>query len=105
MVINSKVLTARLETAKLDGGILPLLSWLTLNAVDSITTHYIISNGGQEINLVYQLSHNMEVVLISKWVCVTLVMGYLYFRKVSKVLWAFSTIPLYACLFNLSQIL
>ena len=103
MVLRTSVL--KLDTAKLDGGAKPVIVWLLLNAIDTLTTHYIISNGGVELNLIYQLSHNMGVVVISKWACVVLVMGIMYWRKATKVLWAFSIIPLVAVLNNWWEIL
>jgi len=79
--------------------ILPLVVWFVVNMLDSITTHIIVSNGGVELNAIYQLTHNMEVVVLSKWLCVILIMSVLYYKKATNALWVF-TIPVLGCVAN-----
>lgn len=79
--------------------LLPLFAWYFVNMADTITTNMIINRGGFELNLIYNLTNSMEVVVLSKWLCVILIMSFLYYKKATNVLWVFS-IPVLACVAN-----
>jgi len=80
-------------------GLLPVFMWYFANLADTITTNIIVSNGGVELNAIYKLTQNMEVVVLSKWLCVILIMSVLYYKKATNALWVF-TIPVLFCVAN-----
>jgi hypothetical protein len=81
--------TLNKEVTGLNSGIHPVTIFLILNILDTLTTAYIVTHGGVELNLIYQWSHNMKVVFLTKWIVVSAITYYFYRKQSTKILWMF----------------
>jgi hypothetical protein len=97
--------TLNKEVTGLNSGIHPVTIFLILNVLDTLTTAYIVTHGGVELNLVYQFTHNMKVVFAIKWVCVSAITYYFYRKQATKILWLFIVPMVLVVLFNIVGII
>jgi len=79
--------------------------WLAFNLLDSLLSYIIISLGGIELNLVYRMTGNMDIVTALKWAVVFAVPLVLNRYKQTRLLLFFNVLPAFAVGWNIGQLI